>query len=514
MTEPAGSGAIENEPIQVLVARGDNVRLARCRRTGRLVVVTACPEIVATGARPAVGHTVPSVADVLGVGVGKEPRVVTAWVQGITLHEQVLLEGPLDSERARGVLLATRAGLRALHALGAIHGFISPRAIVLEADGKEPVLTHAAPVGDPRWWSPSRLRNGSVSAADDEWALQWTMLCALRGGGPFPEGSRDEDVLRAIEAGRVRDMLDDCPATVRPLLGGLEQLSGAPPTNAGGGPLPTISESPTSVAVQAPPPPCPPNPAASAKRRSWRLWGVVAGIVLGIVAVMGMVFVHRLLACRNQPGHPADAISPPVPTVGDSSAPPSRAAQSPGAPMKPRAAAPRQSAASSHVAENVGACVRRHFLPGTFPPDGPLEGFCDIREGRAAVLYVTRSVVVTSGGRLTDAMNEWSRLRGFQPVAVELVRHRCCAGAEPLVSRGADGKRMWEAVEVVASAVRTGELDGRTLGRFRRAARHCERAWWYRSPPCTGGQAHFDRFAGRNGWPVRAAEVCAGGRPR
>lgn len=128
---------------------------------------------------------------------------VSEFASGLSMHDR-LRYGPLAPAQAVAWLLQLIEPLKSMHAIGGLHGAISPRSIVLEPDSADfegPVLTQliAAPSGP--YCSPERLRGRGPSTTDDVWALHATLYAALTGATPFGGTSREELVHSMVRVG-------------------------------------------------------------------------------------------------------------------------------------------------------------------------------------------------------------------------------------------------------------------------------------------------------------------------
>jgi Protein kinase domain len=128
---------------------------------------------------------------------------VAEFASGASMHDR-LRSGPPAPTQAVAWLTQIVEAVESMHAIGGLHGAISPRSIVLEPDSGDfegPVLTQliAAPSGP--YCSPERLRGRGPSAADDVWALYTTLYAALTGATPFGGTSREELVHSMVRVG-------------------------------------------------------------------------------------------------------------------------------------------------------------------------------------------------------------------------------------------------------------------------------------------------------------------------
>jgi serine/threonine-protein kinase len=188
---------------------------ARDAQTGQSVVASVVPGPRAAALEPAVGISHPNVATLLAVldpppaseipsdePLPPDCRVAIAeHVEGGSLQLRVDA-GPIAVESAVDWIATTCDVLATFHDRAAVHGAVSPRALVVaRADrGVVPVLAQllAAPSG--AYCSPERVTGGGPSEADDTWALAGTLYTALTRRPPFGGATRRE-LARAIVLG-------------------------------------------------------------------------------------------------------------------------------------------------------------------------------------------------------------------------------------------------------------------------------------------------------------------------
>jgi serine/threonine protein kinase len=257
----------------------------------------------------------PRVAEVLDADVvGAEPYVVTRFVPGRSLDEEIRATGPMPAAAAARTGRALAEAIAAIHAAGVVHRDIKPANVML-VDG-DPVLidfgiAHVADesritrtglvMGTPGYLAPELIYGESVTAATDWWAWGATLTFAATGRPPFGTGPIEvvlERVRRgACDLGGIESPLRELLAATlavdaaeRPWAGDLiaaldaviakvatAPLSGGPgagragPGGYGGGPAAPIPPYPGAARPQrdvgqfaggppSPPPPYPPPP--------------------------------------------------------------------------------------------------------------------------------------------------------------------------------------------------------------------------------------------------------------
>ncbi|MHB8339814.1 MAG: protein kinase family protein [Mycobacteriales bacterium] len=106
-------------------------------------------------------------------GVGRVCYDVVEWIDGPTLAQQVLADGPMPAQRATTMARQVAEALAALHRAGLRHGAVHPGTVVLTATG------------------PIKLTGAAVAAVlggpgpDDTVALAATLYAALTARWPF-----------------------------------------------------------------------------------------------------------------------------------------------------------------------------------------------------------------------------------------------------------------------------------------------------------------------------------------
>jgi hypothetical protein len=180
--------------------------------SGRLVVVAICEPARLRSLATARGLTHRHLATILDVvrdipaaafpdrvrvpsGAGV---VVAEHLPGITLRK-TLDDGPIHAAKAVAWVLRLADAVQSLHALGVVHGALSPRSVLAGAEGRPiaPVLTQlmVPPVG--AFCPPERLRGTAEAPSDDVWALYAILYAMLTGKAPFAGATRDA-LLRAM----------------------------------------------------------------------------------------------------------------------------------------------------------------------------------------------------------------------------------------------------------------------------------------------------------------------------
>jgi serine/threonine protein kinase len=171
----------------------------------------------------------PQVAEVLDADVaGAVPYLVTRFVPGRSLEEEVRVNGPLPAGQVARIGRMLASALGAIHAAGVVHRDVKPANVML-VDG-DPVLidfgiAHVVDesritrtglvMGTPGYLSPELIYGGPVTEVTDWWAWGATLAFAATGRQPFGAGPV-ELVLERVRRGQ--SDLDGVEAGLRELL--------------------------------------------------------------------------------------------------------------------------------------------------------------------------------------------------------------------------------------------------------------------------------------------------------
>ncbi|MCD9142874.1 serine/threonine-protein kinase [Streptomyces albireticuli] len=155
------------------------------------------------------------------------PWIVMELVEGRTLSDALVTDGPVGLPEAARIGLALLGAVRAAHARGVLHRDIKPANVLLETGTGRVVLTDfgvahvsgattltesGAFVGSPEFTAPERIAGGETGTASDLWSVGVLLCVALSGESPFRRDSLG-GILQAVVHDEIRP-----PAGAGPLL--------------------------------------------------------------------------------------------------------------------------------------------------------------------------------------------------------------------------------------------------------------------------------------------------------
>ncbi|WP_327109470.1 serine/threonine-protein kinase [Nonomuraea glycinis] len=131
------------------------------------------------------------------------PYMVTEYIAGTPMSDQITKYGQLDPGPLHGVALGVAAALAAIHVAELVHRDLKPANVILSLSGprvidfgiaraldRETGFTLSGELlGSPGWWAPEQVRGEMVTPAVDIFA--WGCLIAYAGNGRHPFGRGD-----------------------------------------------------------------------------------------------------------------------------------------------------------------------------------------------------------------------------------------------------------------------------------------------------------------------------------
>ncbi len=254
----------------------------------------------------------PNVVQVYGADVfDGRPGLWTELVQGRTLEQRLLAEGPCGAAETAAIGIQVCAALAAVHAAGLVHGDVKTRNVMREGvpaghgrlagSGRVVLMDFGAAsdadergagsAGTPMFAAPERLAGGESSVAGDLYSLGVVLYRLLT--GRFPVEATSTDALRAKlargELTPLRSLRPDLPS-------GLLQVIERALERDAGRRFPGAAEMERAlISVLAP---AAAGPGADGTAR-WRFaTGLVAGVLITLVAAAAFLQVRDRLAPR------------------------------------------------------------------------------------------------------------------------------------------------------------------------------------------------------------------------
>ena len=145
-------------------------------------------------------HTAP----VVDADPGADPPwMVTAFIEGPSLQDDVGLRGPLPADGVRALGAGLAEGLAAIHACGLVHRDLKPGNVILAPDGPRIIdfgiaraigattglTSTGVVVGTLTYMSPEQIRGDPVGPGSDVFALGSVLAFAATGRAPFGDDS-------------------------------------------------------------------------------------------------------------------------------------------------------------------------------------------------------------------------------------------------------------------------------------------------------------------------------------
>ncbi len=159
------------------------------------------------------------------------PYVATRYVPGLSLHDYVHEEGPIEGTDLTWFAACLAEGLASVHAVGVLHRDVKPSNVLMEGRtpilidfglarvADDPKLTHTGwLLGTPGYLAPEILYGDDATTASDVHSWAATVAFAATGKPPFGRGPsmaimdrvrRGEHDLSGIPS-PLRDLLADC----------------------------------------------------------------------------------------------------------------------------------------------------------------------------------------------------------------------------------------------------------------------------------------------------------------
>jgi serine/threonine protein kinase/cold shock CspA family protein len=324
----------------------------------------------------------PNVARVLGAVTDTgHPYLVTEFIVGPTLQQQVEQHGHLPEQSAIDVSAGVAAALDAIHKAGIVHRDLKPSNVILSAAGPKVIdfglarasgqdiqyTQYGMPIGTPAYMSPEQINQATLTTASDIFSWAGLTVFAVTGHQPF--GVKDSawsEVWREISDGTPN--LTGVPARLRGVI--TAALSKTPVRR------------PTAAQLLKRLPPSPP-PGQSARRPrsrrpvAGRLLRERARLAAGGVVLAVVVAVAALLAVVLSPSSPTRTASSPSSKHTMSPRPTSQTASA-AEPASPGTKIGVLSDPGGYGAEAVAFSPDGNTLAGTFENNNESAGHVDL----------------------------------------------------------------------------------------------------------------------------------------
>ena len=159
---------------------------------------------------------------------GDTPYVATRYVPGLSLHDHIPEEGPIEGDDLRWFARCLAAGVASVHAVGVLHRDVKPSNVLMEGRAPilidfglarvadDPRLTHTGWfLGTPGYLAPEILHGDDATTASD--VHSWAATVAFAGTGHPPFG-RGPSMAIMDRVRRGEHDLDGLPDDLRPIV--------------------------------------------------------------------------------------------------------------------------------------------------------------------------------------------------------------------------------------------------------------------------------------------------------
>ncbi|WP_188194573.1 serine/threonine-protein kinase [Nonomuraea sp. SYSU D8015] len=165
---------------------------------------------------------------------GDRPYLVSEYVEGPSLREHVIAQGPRRGGSLDRLAIGTATALGAIHRAGVVHRDFKPGNVLLGLDGPRvidfgvsrlvttavTVTTNQIPIGTPAYLPPERIKGEPAGPAADLWAWGLTVAYTATGRHAYTADTYQEVLARILYAkpdlgplsGRLREIVEACLA--------------------------------------------------------------------------------------------------------------------------------------------------------------------------------------------------------------------------------------------------------------------------------------------------------------
>ncbi|QFG25234.1 serine/threonine-protein kinase [Actinomadura sp. WMMB 499] len=267
------------------------------------------------------------------------PYVVSEYIDGPSLQDRVLEQGPLREGELQRLAVNTASALAAIHGAGIVHRDLKPANVLLGPDGPRVVdfgiaraidaETHTQLVGTPAYFAPEWLEGHPPTDKSDVFAWAGTIVYAATGRPPFGPADSIPAVMHRIANGEpdlggvppwLAPLLTVCLAkdpARRPTARDLMVRLVDPSAERGPAPVPgpVPPPPPPGGAAQVPPAHATEPPRRRTGRRTGRRVAVPAAVVAAIALLAGGLLAFDALDDDTRDAPPAaSSSSPPTPS--------------------------------------------------------------------------------------------------------------------------------------------------------------------------------------------------------
>ncbi len=286
---------------------------------------------------------------------GDQPYIVSEYIDGPSLHDVVMQDGPRGAAELERLAIGTVTALAAIHESGIVHRDFKPNNVLLADDGPRVVDfgiarhfdTHESAVtatgmvvGTPGYLAPEQLTGHQLGPGVDIFAWGTTMVFAATGRSPFDADSLPVIINRILNEhpdlsalpGPLRGLVERClrkdPGQRPSAIGLLQELLGHVGAAPAGDDDAALQEEGTRIAAEMPAPP----PIASASDASGTSGASGAAAAAGRPAAPSGAMAPPVTP-PPIPGAPGPFPAPPGPPPPMPTTPPTTPPPMPGAPM-------------------------------------------------------------------------------------------------------------------------------------------------------------------------------------